>query len=152
MTMVQRSAVLPYAAADVYHIINDVARYPEFLPWCKSAVVLAVEPAAVVARLTVEAKGFKESFTTNNALVPGRMIRLDLVDGPFNHFKGEWRFSSLGGDGGCRVELDLNFAFKGARRLLSWAVAKSVGMAANAVVDAFCRRAHAQLGASCGSK
>ncbi len=151
MARLQRSALLPYAAADVYHIINDVARYPEFLPWCKSAVVLADEPTAMVARLTVEAKGFRESFTTTNALEPGRAIRLDLVDGPFSHFNGEWRLSRLGG-GGCRVELDLNFAFKGVRRLLSQVVAKSIGAAANAVMDAFCRRAHDHLGASCGSK
>ena len=151
MTILRRSALLPYAAADVYQIINDVTRYPEFLPWCKSAVVLADEPTAMVARLTVEAKGFRESFTTNNALEPGRAIRLKLVDGPFSHFSGEWRLSRLGG-GGCRVELDLDFAFKGARRLLSQVVAKSIGTVANAVMDAFCHRAHERLGASCGSK
>ena len=151
MTALKRSAVLPYAADDIYGIVNDVARYPEFLPWCVSAVVLAAEPAAMEARLTVAAKGFKESFTTRNALEPGRAIRLDLVDGPFSHFKGEWRFSEFGG-GGCKVELDLNFAFKGARRLLSRAVARSVGAMANAVMDAFCHRAHDQLGAPCGSK
>ena len=152
MTELKRSAVLPYAAADVYSIVNDVARYPEFLPWCVGAVVVAAGPAAMEARLTVEAKGFKESFTTRNVLQPGRAIRLDLVDGPFSHFKGEWRFSDFGGGGGCRVELDLNFAFKGARRLLSRAVARGIGAMANAVMDAFCRRAHEQLGASCGSK
>lgn len=151
MTKLKRSAVLPYAADDIYSIVNDVARYPEFLPWCVSAVVLAAEPAAMEARLTVAAKGFKESFTTRNVLEPGRAIRLDLVDGPFSHFKGEWRFSEFGG-GGCRVELDLSFAFKGARRLLSRAVARSVGAMANAVMDAFCHRAHDQLGVSCGSK
>ena len=151
MPRLQRSALLPYAAADVYHIINDVARYPEFLPWCKSAVILADEPAAMVARLTVEAKGFRESFTTTNALQPGHAIRLDLVDGPFSHFNGEWRLSGVGG-GGCRVELDLSFAFKGARRLLSQVVVKSIGTAANAVMDAFCDRAHDLLAASCGSK
>ena len=151
MTRLQRSALLPYPAADVYRIINDVARYPEFLPWCKSAVVLTDEPTAMMARLTVEAKGFRESFTTRNALEPDRAIRLDLVDGPFSHFNGEWRLSGVGG-GGCRVELDLSFAFKGARRLLSRVVAKSIGTVANAVMDAFCHRAHEQLGAPCGSK
>ena len=152
MTKLKRSAVLPYAADDVYSIVNDVARYPEFLPWCIRAVVLAAEPTAMKARLTVEAKGFKESFTTHNRLQPGRAIRLDLVDGPFSDFKGEWRFSEFGGGGGCRVELDLSFAFKGARRLLSRAVARSIGVMANAVMDAFCHRAHEQLGAACGSK
>lgn len=151
MTKLRRSAVLPYAADDVYCIVNDVARYPEFLPWCVSAVVLAAEPTAMEARLTVEAKGFKESFTTLNTLQPGRAIRLDLVDGPFSDFKGEWRFSDFGG-GGCRVELDLNFVLKGVRRLLSKAVAAGIGAMANAVMDAFCHRAHEQLGASCGSK
>ncbi len=152
MTQLKRSAVLPYAADDIYRIVNDVARYPEFLPWCVSAVVLADESAALEARLTVSAKGFKESFTTRNVLDPGRMIQLDLVDGPFSHFRGEWRFSDFGGGRGCRVELDLNFAVKGARRLLSGVVARSVGAMANAVMDAFCQRAHDLLGAACGSK
>ena len=151
MPRLQRSALLPYTAADVYQIINDVGRYPEFLPWCKRAVVLTDEPTAMVARLTVEAKGFRESFTTANTLEPGRAIRLDLVDGPFSHFNGEWRLSGLGGSG-CRVELDLTFAVSGARRLLSRLVAKSIGSAANAVMDAFCDRAHDLLASSCGSK
>lgn len=150
MTVLRRSALLPYPAADVYDIIHDVARYPEFLPWCKRAIVLSNEPTAMVARLTVEAKGIRESFTTRNIPQPGRAIRLELVDGPFSRFNGEWRLSDL--DGGCRVELDLRFAFKGVRRLMAQMVMPGVGVAANTVMDAFCRRAHDQLGASCGSK
>jgi len=152
MMTLRRSAVLPYAAQDVYDIINDVARYPEFLPWCKTATVLATEPPAMGARLTIEAKGFKETFTSRNALVPGRSIRLEMMDGPFSHFKGEWRLSGFGEGRGCRVELDLNFAFKGMFRVLSKVVAQRTGTMANAIVDAFCHRAHAELGGACELK
>ena len=147
MKTVQRTALLPYSAESVYGIVNDVARYPEFLPWCKGATVLQTGPEKLVATLTVEAKGFKERITTSNALIPGERIQLRLLDGPFRHFEGQWRFSKVGGKRGCRVGLEVCFAFRGALRLLSLTQAGHFTDMADAVVDAFCRRAHDLLDA-----
>ncbi len=146
MPELRRSALLPLAVEDVYAIVTDVGRYPEFLPWCRSASVLVSEPRRLVATLVVAGRGFAEQFTTTAALTPPRSIRLGLVEGPFRHFSGEWRFAELGGGQGCRVELDLSFRFSGAKTVLARAFAGVFSRAADSMVDAFCRRAHDQLG------
>ena len=146
MTKLHRSALLPYPVTGVFAIINDVERYPEFLPWCKSVSVLVNEPESVVATLAVEARGIKEHFTTSNALVADKSIQLSLVEGPFSHFTGEWRFTEVGGDQGCKVELDLNFGFSGAKGLLAGIFRRPFSSAADSLVDAFCQRAHDLLG------
>ena len=145
MTQLHRSALLPYPVAEVFAIVNDVELYPEFLPWCKSVSVLVNEPGSVVATLAVEARGIKEHFTTSNTLVKDKSIRLSLVEGPFSHFDGEWRFTEVGGDRGCKVELDLSFGFSGAKSLLAVAFKRVFAHAADSLMDAFCKRAHQRL-------
>ena len=144
-TVVRRSALLPYPAPALFDIVNDVARYPEFLPWCNGAEVVALDDAELTATLSVRGSGLEESFTTRNRLVPHERIDLELVDGPFEIFAGSWGFKSLG-DTGCRVELELKFQFGGARRVFSAAFARVFTKAADQLVDAFCSRARALLG------
>ncbi|MDP6375322.1 MAG: type II toxin-antitoxin system RatA family toxin [Pseudomonadales bacterium] len=145
MTEVHRSALLPYAAVDVFDIVNDVQHYPDFLPWCEAAVVIERGVQRVVAKLSVRARGLSESFTTANDVQPGESIVMNLVDGPFDEFYGRWRFSSIGEDQGCRIELDMKFGFTGARRVFGRTFARVFTGAADQMVDAFCRRAHKLL-------
>ena len=133
------------AVEDVHAIVADVRSYPEFLPWCRSAVLLVSEPDRFVATLTVKGKGFTEKFTTAAALTPPYSIRLGLVEGPFRQFEGEWRFSKLGDNQGCKVELFLAFRFSGSKSVLAKAFAGVFSRAADSMVDAFCRRAHDKL-------
>lgn len=142
MARVQRSALLPYPAADVFAIVNDVPRYPEFLPWCSSASVISETAEEVVAALSLSASGVTETFTTRNRLVPFERIDMVLVSGPFRELSGGWTFTRLGGDAGCRVELDLNFQFTGVKALLGGVFNR----AADQMVDAFCNRANDLLG------
>ena len=145
MPELHRSALLPMTVEDVYEIVADVASYPEFLPWCRSAAMLVSEPHRFVATLTVEGKGFTEKFTTAAALNPPFSIRLSLVEGPFRQFDGEWRLSRLGDNQGCKVELMLRFRFSGTKTVLAKAFAGVFSRAADSMVDAFCRRAHDKL-------
>ena len=145
MPDLHRSALLPMAVEDVYEIVADVGSYPEFLPWCRSAELLVSEPGRFVATLTVRGKGFTEKFTTAAALAPPSSIRLSLVKGPFRQLEGEWRFSKLGDNQGCKVELFLAFRFSGSKSVLAKAFAGVFSRAADSMVDAFCRRAHDRL-------
>jgi ribosome-associated toxin RatA of RatAB toxin-antitoxin module len=137
LARVQRSALLPYPAADVFAIVNDVPRYPEFLPWCSAATVLEESSEEVVAALSLSASGISETFTTRNRLTPFERIDMVLVSGPFRELSGGWTFTRLGGDAGCRVELDLNFQLSGVKSLLGGVFSR----AADQMVDAFCARA-----------
>jgi ribosome-associated toxin RatA of RatAB toxin-antitoxin module len=140
---VQRSALLPYAAEHVFAIVNDVARYPEFLPWCSSAEVIETQGDEVLAALSLSATGFTETFTTRNLLTPFERIEMVLVSGPFRKLSGDWTFTRLG-DQGCRVSLELDIQLSGVRTLLGGVFNR----AADQLVDAFCARANELHGTS----
>ncbi len=142
MARVQRSALLPYPTADVFAIVNDVARYPEFLPWCSRAEVIRATAGEVVAALSLSASGITETFTTRNRLTPFEKIEMVLVSGPFRELSGCWTFTRLGDDQGCRVALDLEFQLKGMKSVLGSVFRR----AADQMVDAFCARADRLLG------
>lgn len=137
-TRIQRSAHVPYSAELMFDLVNDVDRYPEFLPHCRSAGV--VEQGDGKVRATVElAKGaLRKSFTTENRLLPPNRIEMRLVDGPFRRLHGAWTFTEQEG-GGTRVALDLEFEF--ANRLMALAVGPVFNHVANSLVDAFVKRA-----------
>jgi ribosome-associated toxin RatA of RatAB toxin-antitoxin module len=143
---VHRSALLPYSAADVFQIVNDIPRYPEFLPWCSAADVIEQSPSEIVASLSLRASGVSETFTTRNLLTPFNKIEMELVSGPFRHLAGGWTFTRLGEDDGCRVELNLEYQFTGMKALLGSLFASAFTNAADQMVDAFCHRANNQLG------
>ena len=142
MPRVQRTALLPYPAADVFAIVNDVARYPEFLPWCSHAEVLEETAGEMLAALSLSARGVKETFTTRNLLTPFEKIEMVLVTGPFRELSGCWTFRALGDDEGCRVALDLEFQLQGMKSLLGTVFRR----AADQMVESFCRRANQLLG------
>jgi ribosome-associated toxin RatA of RatAB toxin-antitoxin module len=146
VTEIHRTALLPYPAEHVFAIVDDVERYPDFLPWCDGVEVRERSGEHVVATLKVRVRGVRESFTTENRVDPGRAITMQLVEGPFRSLAGQWRFHAIGANEGCRVELDLRFAFGVAGRALARAFPKVFTEAADQLVDAFCRRAHALLG------
>lgn len=141
MPVIHRSALLPLPVNRVFHVVSDVARYPEFLPWCRDAKILEHGEEELVAELQLDAPGMHQRFTTRNVMRPFQRIELHLVSGPFRTFEGVWHFKRLGGDAGCRVELDLRFELSGARGLIGNAFSGFFVSAADRMVDAFCRRA-----------
>ncbi|HEX2668989.1 MAG TPA: type II toxin-antitoxin system RatA family toxin [Gammaproteobacteria bacterium] len=138
MRKVHKNALVPYSAADMYALVNDVPSYPEFLPWCRGAEVLEQSPTLMRARLDLARGRFSKSFTTRNLLVPGQGITMTLEDGPFKHLEGRWRFSDLGPEG-SKVELDMEFQFDST--LLDLVAGPVFEDICNSLVDAFIRRA-----------
>lgn len=137
-THIQRSALLPYPARALYDLVNDVARYSEFLPWCSSAVVLEVSDEHMRASLEIAKGGLSQRFETRNTLVTGESIVMDLIEGPFNQLHGVWTFKALG-DKACKISLDLSFDYAGP--IVRATLGPLFNQAANTLVDAFCQRA-----------
>lgn len=135
---VNRSALVPYSAEQMFAVVNDVPRYPEFLPWCKDSEVLSETSDVMIARLTLAKSGLQQDFTTHNELHHPDMIKMDLVNGPFSRLSGEWKFQPLGEDG-CRASMHLEFDFSSL--LFNMTLAKVFESAADRMVDAFCERA-----------
>jgi ribosome-associated toxin RatA of RatAB toxin-antitoxin module len=135
---VERAAVVPYSARAMFNLVNDVARYPEFLPYCRSAAVLEHVDDRMLARIELAKGALRKSFTTRNRLLPDRSIRLELVEGPFRSLQGLWTFEDLT-EFEARVALDLEFEFT--NRLIALAVGPVFHHLANSLVDAFVQRA-----------
>lgn len=140
---IKRSAVVRHSPQAMFDLVNDVDRYPEFLPWCRSAAVLDEGTGWRRARIEMAKGPLHRSFTTRNELDPGRGIRIRLEDGPFRKLAGDWHFDEFG-DGGCRVTLDLEFEFAGV--FLQRAFGPLFNQIASTLVDSFCRRAEALHG------
>ncbi len=137
-TRIQRSALLPYSAEAVYALVNDVASYPQFLPWCSASEVLEQSETQMRASLTISKAGLRQHFLTRNQLVPGKSIEMHLEEGPFKQLQGLWEFKALG-DSACRISLDMSFDYAGP--LVKITLGPLFNQAANTMVDAFCQRA-----------
>ncbi|HTO20127.1 MAG TPA: type II toxin-antitoxin system RatA family toxin [Pseudomonas sp.] len=137
-THIQRSALLPYPAQALYDLVNDVASYPQFLPWCSASEVLESDASQMRASLTVAKGGVSQRFITRNQLVPGESIVMDLEQGPFKQLHGVWHFKALT-DKACKISLDLAFDYDGP--LIKATLGPLFNQAANTLVDAFCQRA-----------
>jgi ribosome-associated toxin RatA of RatAB toxin-antitoxin module len=147
MPQVRRSALLPYSALQVFELVNDVERYPEFLPWCGGAKIVASTAHQIDAQLTIIKGRLRECFTTRNIASAPDSIQMSLVDGPFRRLEGSWRFTSLsveGGATGCKVELELEFEM--AKSLLQKTLGGLFAHATGTMVDAFCVRARTVYG------
>lgn len=143
MTVIQRSALVPFAAATMYQLVNDIEAYPTFMDGCVGAQILSRSDDVVEARLDLAKSGLRYSFTTRNRLLPPERIELTLVEGPFESFAGSWSFRPLG-DSASKVELHLTFEMSG--RLMNFAARKMFDAVANQMVDALVKRAHQLAG------
>lgn len=140
MPTVNKSALVAASASQMFALVNDVEAYPEFLPWCGGARVHRHDQHEMEATIDIRKGALNRSFTTRNRLQAPDHIRIELVDGPFQQLRGEWRFESLREDA-CRVSLRLMFSFSSS--LIRVAVEPVFSQIANSLVDAFCQRARA---------
>ena len=145
---IERSALVRHSAQQMFALVSDIESYPEFLPWCGDALRHDECEGQVTASLQVVRGGISQRFTTRNHLEPHRSIRMELVDGPFRHLRGYWHFVALREDA-CKVKLELEFDVDG--HVARFAFGSIFHQAANAMVDAFCRRAAELYDASVGS-
>jgi ribosome-associated toxin RatA of RatAB toxin-antitoxin module len=147
MKQVNKSVLLWYSPHEIYQLVTDVEKYPEFLPWCERAEVLSREPDGLTARLHLAYSGIRHAFTTRNVHVPDQSVRIGLVDGPFSLLDGLWRFVALpvpdgsqATEGGaCKIQFEMRYAF--ANVILEAAISPVFDRIADTFVDSFVRRA-----------
>ncbi|MFA0569495.1 SRPBCC family protein [Vibrio kagoshimensis] len=138
MPKVTRSALVSFSAEQMFNLVNDVARYPEFLPGCSGSRVIESSDTSMVASVDVSKAGISKTFTTSNHLTQGAMIMMELVDGPFKKLQGGWHFTPLD-DQACKVELKLEFEFSS--RMIEMAFGKIFNELTGNMVSAFTQRA-----------
>lgn len=141
MKTVSKSVLIWYTPEEMFALVTDVARYPEFLPWCDHTQVLAQDDSGMEAEIGIAFKGIKQSFITRNEHVAGREVRMHLVKGPFSSLEGVWNFNPVG-DGSqraCKIELSMKYGFSNS--LLAKLVGPVFDKIASSMVDAFVQRA-----------
>ncbi|MDF0603765.1 type II toxin-antitoxin system RatA family toxin [Psychromarinibacter sp. C21-152] len=134
---------LPYTAQQMFDLVADVDKYPEFLPWCSAARVRKVAPTdygrLMEADLVISFKVFRERFGSRVELHDSDMkIVTEYIDGPFKYLTSTWSFAELD-DGGCEVSFFVDFEFR------NFVLQRAIGLVFNdamkRIVRAFERRA-----------
>ena len=138
MALTEKSVLVEYSAAQMYALVADVDRYPEFLPWCGGAEILSQDADVVRAAISIDFRGIRQRFSTENRQREPELIEMKLVDGPFRVLDGSWRFKPLG-EQACRVDFRLHYEFSS--KLLEKLVGPVFHYIANTFVDAFVKRA-----------
>jgi ribosome-associated toxin RatA of RatAB toxin-antitoxin module len=142
MPVIERSALLPYPADKLYELINDINAYPKYLKGCVGAEVLRQDDQVVEARLDLKKGGIQQSFTTRNHLSPGK-IDMELVNGPFDSFAGQWLVMALN-ESACKVSLTLSFTLS--NKIVAVTAKTLFNPVADHLVDAIVKRANELYG------
>ena len=100
-------------------------------------------PDRLVAAITIDYHGIKQSFTTENSNTPPTAMQMKLVEGPFSHLDGQWHFKALRPDA-CKVEFDLHYEFSS--KLLEKIFGPVFAKIADSFVESFRQRAESLYG------
>ncbi len=138
MRQVNRSALVPYSAAQMFELVKDVESYPDFLPWCRDAEVHIRGDDFIEASLELHRGRISKHFRTRNVFRHAEFLGIELVGGPFRHMSGGWTFRQLG-DAGCKVSLELVFEFES--RATDMIFGRFFEHTCNTLVDSFTQRA-----------
>jgi coenzyme Q-binding protein COQ10 len=136
--------LLPYTPEQLYALVADIERYPEFLPWCRGARIRERGPNLIVADLIIGFRMFRERFTSRVALSPPERIDVTYAEGPFRYLTNHWVFEKV--PDGCRLDFFVDFEFKS--RLMQRVIEMLFGEAVRRMVAAFEGRARDLYGPS----
>jgi coenzyme Q-binding protein COQ10 len=130
---------LPHSSEQLFGLVADVEKYPEFLPWCVGARIRSQESDLLVADLMIGFNGLNEKFTTQVKLDRVAM-KIDVIyqDGPFKYLNNRWLFMSKNA-GACDLDFFIDFEFKS--RFLQALMGPLFGEAVRRMVGAFESRA-----------
>jgi coenzyme Q-binding protein COQ10 len=145
MPGIRETRRLPYSAEQMFELVADVARYPEFLPWVVATRVRSDDGTEMVADMLVGFKALREKFTSR--VLKRRPDRLEVIyiDGPMRDLDNLWHFRPLP-EGGCEIAFSVEFTFK--NKMFEMLAGQYFDRAFRKMVAAFEARADALYGSS----
>ena len=138
MKKVEKNILVLHSAEQMFELVDKVEDYPKFLPWYSKTEVIERKNNELKARLFMDYMRVRQSFATHNHNIPGKEIRMDLLEGPFKTLRGTWKFLDLGDDM-CKVEFNLEYEFSNS--VLSAMISPVFSHLSGALVDAFVKEA-----------
>jgi ribosome-associated toxin RatA of RatAB toxin-antitoxin module len=135
---IRRSALVTFSPTQMFDLVIDVERYPQFLPWVAAAELHAKTAGDLLASMEMQRGGVRERFTTRNEFDRPSFMTMRLVQGPFRLLEGRWSFAPIGA-AGTRVELEMRFEF--ANPVVAMLFGKSFEQSCGTLIDAFIARA-----------
>lgn len=130
--------LLPYSPEQLFDLVADVARYPEFLPWCVGTRIRSQEGETIVADVVIGFKMFRERFVSEVTLDRPRRIDVAYREGPFRYLNNHWIFEPAAG-GACEIDFYVDFEFRS--RLMQKMIGAVFNEAVKIMVSAFEKRA-----------
>ena len=138
---------LPYTAEQLFALVADIDKYPEFLPWCVAVRMKKDTETMKEADLVIGFKMFRETFTSRVELDHPRRIDVTYLSGPLKYLNNHWRFFPV--EEGCIIDFYVDFEFK--NRLFQRLVGALFNEAVGRMVKAFEARAHELYGEGIGA-
>ena len=138
MAQVKKTVIINHSAGEMFLLVDDVLKYPEFLPWCGGVDLIEQNDHSTTATLHIAYHGLHQKFTTENYKTFPSAMSIQLKDGPFKHLDGAWQFIPLN-DEACKIEFSLNYEFE--NHFLEKIIAPVFNHIANTFVDGFVVRA-----------
>jgi coenzyme Q-binding protein COQ10 len=136
---------VPYSAQQMFDLVADVERYPEFLPWCYGARIRRREGNVLYADLLIGFRMLREKYTSKVELLRPNAINVEYHEGPFRHLDNHWKFTDRP-EGGCVIDFYVDFEFRS--RLLRTTMGFVFAEAVHLMVRAFESRARKIYGAA----
>ena len=143
MPEVLKTVLVPYTPAEMFDLVDEVERYPEFLPWCGGSELHLRDDETTEASIHIHYLQVKQHFSTRNTKRYPVDMQIQLKDGPFRALDGAWHFKPLG-DAACKIEFRLHYEFS--NQLLAKVLGPVFSYIANSLVDAFVQRAEKVYG------
>jgi coenzyme Q-binding protein COQ10 len=128
---------LPYTPEQMFDLVANVERYPEFIPWVTAVRIRSDSATEMVADLIVGFKGLRETFTSKVDKARSGTIHVDYLDGPLKYLRNDWTFRPDGT--GCQVDFSVDFEFKS--RMFEMLAGQMFGAALRKMIGAFETRA-----------
>ena len=138
MAQVHKTVLIQHSASRMFELVDDVTKYPEFLPWCGGVDLIQQDENITIATLHIAYHGLHQKFTTQNHKTQPTLMEIKLKDGPFKHLEGVWKFTPLS-DNACKIEFMLNYEF--ANGFLDKMIAPVFSHITGTLVDGFVVRA-----------
>lgn len=107
---VRKTLLVGHSAGEMFDVIEAAEHYPEFLPWCAAATIVARSDTEVIADINVNFHGVRFAFRTRNPKRRPDWMAIELERGPFRDFRGTWNLAPLSA-AGCRIDFELHYAF-----------------------------------------